>query len=57
MYQVSIHPWLIFGFGLVLGACAGLICAAPIWDNRWPEQPEDETARWNRLKQEYEDAP
>lgn len=54
---MSLSLYLIFGLGLFLGACIGLIAAALLGTAHRREWPEDETARWERLKQEYEDVP
>lgn len=51
------RPYLIFFFGLVVGGCIGLIAAALLGAAHGREYPEDETARWERLQEEFKDAP
>lgn len=56
MHQFTIHPGLIFLGGAILGACLGLLAAALIFTNRL-HKPEDDTARFKQLREDYKDAP
>ena len=47
--------YLIFGFGVVVGACAGFLLAALCNMAHEPTKPVDEAERWERLQREMGD--
>lgn len=56
MYTTSVPPWLIFAAGVFAGACLRL-AAGVLLRSTARQIPEDETERWNRLQEEWKDAP